>query len=833
MSDPPSSPLSGSPFVFGNCAVDTDSRRLLVGGRDAALGARAFDLLVALIERRDRVVGKSELLDLVWAGLVVEENNLQVQVSALRKLLGAGAIATIPGRGYRFTAGSGQTMVAAPTEPPVTLFGRDSDLAAVGELLQAHRLVTLVGPGGIGKTRLAQELARRATARGAGGGRRAGWVDLAAVASAEHVAEAVAAAAGVALGEGDPFDTLMQALAELDALLVLDNCEHVLDETARIAAALLRAAPRVGVLATSQVALGVGGERLYRLDALAVPPSGAGVDAAAAFGAIELLAARAREADRHFELGASNVAAAIELVRELDGLPLAIEMAAARLPSIGFEALRARLGDRLRLLRSAARDAPLRQQTLRATIEWSHALLDRREREVLRRLAVFRAGFSLESAQQVAAAGGLDEWDALDGLTALADRSLVQVTPSEPPRYRLLETVRMFALERLAEAGEGEDARQRHGAALARCAGELLRDYWTDSDTGWLRRVAQDRDDLAAAFEAACGRHDVEVAALTGELLLWSSQIEAVRLGVRARKEALRALLALASGATAARIWNGLARFPTIALEGLPRSEVARERLRAWRDCADPLQVCLALHSLAIDCARNRDREGTSQALAEARTLAQPGWPPRLAAWTAGDELSVVKLEGDRDRYGPTAQRALELAIAAGSQRLAARARSALADVALLAGEFDAARAMAESAVAELQSLDMPVDLVLAMSNLAHALLMSGELQAAREVLARSLPLAWRHELAGYQFDHLAMLELLSGRPERAAVLLGYGDSVYQGAGTRRQANEARLADQARQRLAEALGPDESERLVAQGASLSAEGARALAQGIT
>ena len=437
-------------YRFDAFQVWPSQRLIRKDGHTLSIGARAFDVLVALIERRERLVSKDELLDIVWPGRVVEEANVQVQVSGLRKVLGATAISTIPGRGYRFTlpletdawptaapapdAASVEAAAMLDLAPPrrtnvpaavEDLIGRDADLLALDVALGRSRLVTIHGPGGIGKTRVAQEAARRQEGLHTGG---VWWVDLAAVSAPGQLPTAIANAASLQLGTGDK-DTTAELLRSLEArelLLVLDNCEHLTLPVSQLVEAMQGAARKLQVLVTSQELLRIPGELAFGLEPLAIPPSGTGFDAAQAFGAIRLLAHRARSIDRRFALTPANVGVASELVRRLDGNPLAIEMAAARIPLLGLETLASRLGERLVLLRNAARSALSRHQTLRATLEWSHALLDGREQMVLRRLSVFVASFRIDSAQRAVAVDGLDEWAVLDTLAGLVDKSLVQ-----------------------------------------------------------------------------------------------------------------------------------------------------------------------------------------------------------------------------------------------------------------------------------------------------------------------------------------------------------------------------------------------------------------------
>ena len=399
---------------FGRVRILTAQRQLLIDEAPAKLGARAFDVLLALVEHRDRVVGKTELFDLVWPNLVVEENNLQVQISALRKLLGPRAVATIPGRGYRFTLAavrgpnsepnsgpnsepvsepgsdaSAQAMGAAASKqetPPAAtqtnlpgsrpqLFGRSADVAEVKSLIQQHRLVSIIGAGGIGKTALALEVAHRFPGEFADGV----WlVELAALTSAELVPGAIAAAFNVRLpAETTAQPALIEAFKRRKVLLVLDNCEHLIDSVVETTAALLAACPGVRVLATTQEILRLPAEQAYRLGPLAVPASSdsSNMGDAMLYSAVELFAHRVRALERSFEVNANNVAAVVEICRRLDGIALAIEMAAARVPLLGVEGVRSRLDERFRLLSAGNRIALRRHQTLRAALEWSHGHL--------------------------------------------------------------------------------------------------------------------------------------------------------------------------------------------------------------------------------------------------------------------------------------------------------------------------------------------------------------------------------------------------------------------------------------------------------------------------
>jgi predicted ATPase/DNA-binding winged helix-turn-helix (wHTH) protein len=478
---------------FGRFELQPDQHRLLVDGEPAALGGRALDLLSALAERAGQLVGKHALMDLVWPGLVVQENNLAAQISALRKVLGGDVIATIPGRGYRFVAplestglgpapgppaapaatNDGPGAVAAlrtnlPVELPA-LLGRADELDALAALLDRHRLVSIVGPGGMGKSLLAQHLldARRETYP-----QGVCWVELTQVSDAAGLPGAIAAALAVDGGHGEALPALIGAVAPLTMLLALDNAEHLLADVAQLCKALHEAAPGLRLLITSQAPLKLAAERVFRIAPLAVPASAVPAQQALQFGAVALFAERAQAVDQRFAMTDATAPAVIEACRALDGLPLAIELAAARAPTLGMPRLLASMHERLQLLTASRnRAAPARQQTLRSAVDWSHGLLQAREQQVFRRLGVMAGSASLGFIQQVlvdADDGSFDVWAVFDALDTLVDRSLVAVLASGDagePRYRLLETPRAYALERLRAAGEVPALQRRHALA--------------------------------------------------------------------------------------------------------------------------------------------------------------------------------------------------------------------------------------------------------------------------------------------------------------------------------------------------------------------------------
>jgi predicted ATPase/DNA-binding winged helix-turn-helix (wHTH) protein len=455
-------------YGFAGFELNPEERLVSHAGEPVKLGARAFDVLMALIERRDRTVTKDELFDIVWPGLVVEESNLQVYVSALRKLFGQGVIATIPGRGYRFVAplddrakvtqALAEAVSSNLPQQRTQFIGRARELAQCTALLRDTRLLTLTGVGGCGKTRLALQLAQQQLSSFTGGIR---FVDLAPLQDAQGVVSALAGVIDVRERVGAPLlDRIVEQLSPRRALILFDNCEHVIDAVVDLCDALLDRCPHLKIVTTSREGLGLDGEQLYSVQQMSLPATHdlAAMDASEA---VRLLLDRARLATPDLQLNEGNAPVVADICRRLDGIALAIELAAARTTMLSFEAIRDRLDDRFRLLSGGRRALP-RHQTLLATMQWSYELLSPDEQHMFRHLAVFSGGSTLSSAACVA--GSADEYEALQVLTRLHDKSLLQVDRDglAQPRYRMLETVRQYAQERLQDAGEGEAARDRH-----------------------------------------------------------------------------------------------------------------------------------------------------------------------------------------------------------------------------------------------------------------------------------------------------------------------------------------------------------------------------------
>ena len=510
-----------SPFdvaVFGPFHLLIASRQLLRHGVPLAMGGRALELLVALIEQHGEVVGKQELLTRAWPNLFVEEANLRVQMAALRRILGDGQdgqryIANAARRGYSFVApvdfvdlaevvaGSPAPTVSARDNLPLAfteVIGRETAIASLRTALRNHRLVTLAGAGGVGKTTAALEAARACL----GDHDAVILVELAQISDPAHVAMAVATAIGITLGIGQW--QISQPLPVERALIILDNCEHVVEAAAHVAEKLLLNAPGVRVLATSREPLRAQGEYVLRLSGLDVPGDIA-ADAASGYPAVRLFVERAAAALGSFEPTLDEIRAIVELCRRLDGIPLAIELAASRVDTFGLHGVADRLDNILRFLVSGRRTALKRHQTLQATLNWSYDHLTQGEQVTLSRLGIFAGPFSLEAAARVAS---FDEpsWETIDNLTNLVAKSLISTDFSQDvPRYRLLETTRSYALEKLRERDELGRLRRRHAHYLKEMM-KIAEGEWARLPSGaWVSAYAGQLDNLRLALDWCFG----------------------------------------------------------------------------------------------------------------------------------------------------------------------------------------------------------------------------------------------------------------------------------------------------------------------------------------
>jgi predicted ATPase/DNA-binding winged helix-turn-helix (wHTH) protein len=835
-------------YRFGPYRLLPGERTLLVDGEPAKLGGRAFDLLVALVERRERTVTRSELFDLVWPGRIVEDHNLQVQVLALRKLLGPRAIATVPGRGYRFAQALDESTpaavvpAAAPPEPlpaapagasptaltnlPAALpalHGRVADIATVCQLLGEHRLISIAGAGGIGKTRLAQAVASQLRARFADG------VWMVELAPLHDDAELICCTAARALGLSDDrfactVDGVAHALSSLELLLVLDNCEHVVDSVSAFVQALLKAAPKVRVLATSQEPLRVGGEHVFRLGPLPLPPSPA--EQALRYGAVSLFVERVRAADRRFALTDDNVATVVDICRRLDGVPLALELASARVPLLGVEGVRARIDERFRLLVGGARDAPARHRTLHSALEWSHSLLGPAEQAVFRRLGVFAGGFSLAAAQKVAADSPDDEWAVLDHLGVLVDKSLVVAEGDGEPRLRLLESSRAFALEALAGSGESVSVRRRHARVYMELFAQADDVYFTEPTLAWIARLAPDLNNVRDAFAFSMSS-DGEPQVAIGIAAVGATFAAATGRGREGHRALIRVWSLLPEHAApewVGRVWLGVAQLGTVQAVLPPEAlHAAQQAADAFRNLGDRVRLYGALYLQSQYAENSGEVSMAASADDEMRRIESAQWPAGLKRLGRLREARTLRRHGRiadyRDAYAAEALRCA----AAGDPYRAWLMFHHVALGELSLGNVDAAVEVMDEVVGQIRQLGLQREMWQQVAMHALARIEQGDpgfaLPAAREAVAllRVQGALW------WLADHLAWLPAQRGDWAAAAQLLGWADACARSRAAQRGPVMQKARDRLAERLAAALQADELTRLQDEGAALRDE----------
>ena len=613
--------------------------------------------------------------------------------------------------------------------------GRERELATLRERLATTRLLTLTGAGGSGKTRLALEIAQRESDAFDGD---LTWAELAPVATGSLVALTVLAALGLSEQPGrSATDTLIGALRDRRALLVLDNCEHVVDASAVLADALLRACPRLRILATSREALGVGGETAWLVPPLSLPAT---ADPAASE-AITLFVERARAVVPTFAVGPSNAELVARICRRLDGLPLALELAAARLRALSLERIVDRLDDRFRLLTTGNRAALPRQQTLRATIDWSYDLLSDRERLLLERLAVFAGSFPFEAAESVCAGSDVAKDDVLDLVAGLVEKSLVTLVDAEDEvRYRLLETVREYGLEALVRRGDAQEFRGRHARYYASVAADAEPHLVSSRRKEWTAHLQLDVDNLR-------------------EALSWSAEADPLL--------HLRIAGALCWFWYSSGLWTEGRRWLDAALSLPAAKDPTRER-------ASALFAAGALAALQGQPATARPW------LDECAALARSFSDERLEAYALNYVAMTYGQEGDA-RCVTAANFALEWSRRTGDLYAHRLALLILGTYYARIGELERARALMERGVEVARAFGAERELGIALNCLGATLSEQGELTRAAEVLLESLE-AFRvdpqYMLVARSLELLGGIARRSGAVEDAAVLLGAGDAI-------------------------------------------------------
>jgi predicted ATPase/DNA-binding CsgD family transcriptional regulator len=695
--------------------------------------------------------------------------------------------------------------------------GRSGELSEIGTLLAQARLVTLTGAGGVGKTRLAIQAASGLLEESGDGV----WLaELAAITDPELVAPAVAAAVGVEEAPDRPvLDTLIEALRARELLLVLDNCEHVVSASRSVAHALLRTCSKIRLLATSREPLGVAGEHLYRVPSLSLPTEhqlAEGWQGIRTCEAVRLFVDRATAHQPAFRLGESTGAAIVSICRQLDGIPLAIELAAARLRSLAITDIEGRLDDRFRLLTGGYQSALPRQQTLRALVDWSYDLLSDSERSVLRRLSVFAGTFELVAAEEVAAAGEVDAAEILDLVASLVDKSLVQLEPGDSSvRYRLLDTVRHYAARRLAEDAPGDERAtcDRHAELFLRLAEAASQHLEKPDEASWRDRLEADNSNLGAAFHHLTGR-----AARGDDLLRLADTLYRFSITRGAIQEHLGMLRTAldhpsAQQPTAARAQALLATSSALVRAGGGRRE-ARElqhaSLKIARGLNEPALTVRILANLSGSIVMTSN---SPEAMAEASELAEEavalsrsiGSPEQMAAALRARSAvhSFAEQYGEACRDG---LEAAELFRAAGNAQGLCRVLNNLACDEIALGRLDDAQRHLEEALSHFPQVADTSNSAFVFGNLALVYLLREDPAAAREPALESLRCIQTDEKSVLRSStlYLALYHSAAGQPETASVLHGAVDEM----GLPIEPLDRRLREEDRHHLATLLGTE-------------------------
>ncbi len=834
-------------YKIGPLDLDPEALALTHAGASVPLGARGVAVLTALVSHAREYVQKSTIMEVAWPGLVVEDANLAVQISAIRRALtrvpgGEKWIETLSRRGYRFVGpvveiiGPAEPFAAiagASTNLPQALnsfVGRERELVELKQLLPGKRLITLVGVGGIGKTRLALQVAGEVT----DAYRDGVWlVELASINDPSLLPASAAQVLGAHERAGTPLmDTLCAHLKTRNLLLILDNCEHLLDACATLVEAILRGASQATIIATSREPLRVAGEQTYSLPTLSLPDLPASLEMVAGSEAVQLFVERVQEQQPGFRMTLDRSSTVAELCVQLDGIPLALELAAARARSLSIEQINARLGDRFRLLTSGSRTALPRQQTMRATLDWSFNLLAASERAVLRRLAPFAGSFTLEAAASVVSDESVDQMATLDLLSQLVERSLVVAdTSAAGGRYRLLETTRAYALEKLTEADELDAMKRRHAQYFRNLFENAPDDWLRVADADWHALYLPELDNVRAALEWALGAGGDPTLAvalagrsqvLWGRSSLWSEG---------------RQRLAAASGQVGdktphldeARLGYGLGMLwltsaPPQALAALERS------VELFRRLGDEIGIGNALLGLGLVCTFMGRFEQAAPFFAEAFPFLQrAGLRRPLARYFEGYAF-LAMLTGDLVSARTHFEKALTLYRAAGAEAMAIAVLLNLADMTWALGDLDAALARFREAIALTRKVPgLPKDMLgFGLTNLAGVLVERGDLAEALTAAREGLPLRRKTDFIG-AMDHLALRTALAGNVATAARIAGYADGAGAAREVSRQPNEARARNRLQALLCQSLSPGELEQLLTEGATLSEDEACRLA----
>lgn len=739
--------------------------------------------------------------------------------------------------GPRSLGGSAITIgpwVDATSNLPLALtsfVGRDEELAEIATLAREHRLVTLTGTGGVGKTqtalRAASALSDEVTL---------GFVGFAPISDPTLVVAVIASALRVQEVPNRPLlDTVSAYLRNRTMLLVFDNCEHVIAEVANVAGTLLLGCPGVRILATSREPMKAAGEHAYRLPSL---------DRSSA---VALFGDRARAVDHHFALTKENTSVVAEICHRLDGIPLAIELAAARVSLLPVEALAERLGDRLTLLSGGDRTALPRQRTMRATIEWSYDLLSAEEKRVFERLSVFAGGFTLDTAAVVCAEDDATKESIFELLSCLIDKSLlVGVFDASEPQYQVLESFRQFARDKLASRGEQFITSHRHALAYLDLAERLERAAENEPDSTWRAIALRELDNWRAALQWALrARRDV----LLGLEMVCKLLAVWVNFALLEGRAWIASAMELANGLPEERAMTRLNHAEAAIAFALGEHKQALERGRAaaeaYRATGDALGGARAERIVGLALMFLGQRQEAGVVLQEALRVARRSHDPKLVASTLRALGNLSAIEGDVNQAKGFIAEALQSYESVGAELEAARTMDDLASLEASAGNVELAVRYSADATVTLRAFNDVRGIANALGSTAASLLLLGRYDAARDYAIEALELARSSDfdvMAAWQLQHLAAI--MAMRPQvaadnpinqrsKATRVLGFVDARLAMMGSVRIGNQPREYRRVLCALQTALGPSAVAELMSEGARMTEEQADREAQGAT
>jgi predicted ATPase/DNA-binding winged helix-turn-helix (wHTH) protein len=800
---------------FGPFRLLAAERLLYQGDVPLRLGSRALDILVVLVERAGEVVSKRDLMARVWPDVIVDESSLRVQLVSLRKVLGDGRaglryVTNVPGRGYCFVAPVSRiatpTQLQAVTQQPVAtstcisthdyplparltrMVGRKDDVRSISIQLAEQRFVSIVGPGGMGKTTVAVSVSHDFVAEFDGS---ACFVDLGGLTAPELVASTLASALGVVVQSVNPLPSLMAFLRDKRMLLVIDCCEHVVEATATLAERIFRDAPQVHILATSREALRVEGEHVHRLKPLESPPDDEGLTAAKAleFPAVQLFVERATAGNNGFRLSDEDAPIIAGICRMLDGIALAIELVAGRVDAYGIRGAAELLNNRFGLLWQSRRTALPRHQTLNAMLDWSYRLLTDFERTILSRISIFVGTFSLEAARAIAAAGGVDEAQVVDAVGSLVAKSLASVEKAGDAtmRYRLLDTMRSFVTEKLSESGEMDAIARRHAIYFCEFLEAASAAASTDRKTHGLMECVEQLGNVRAALDwsfsirgdPSVGTALVAAAAplffelsLLNECQRWAERALAVidcnDRGSRREME-LQASLGLSLMFTT----GNREEVRSALIRGLELAELLDE----------PYHQLRLLGGLSIFLIRTGDFSGAlrvaqqsevvAKALADPAAVAFAHWMLGVAHHNIGNQASARTYCETAVMHVPASRRINMIQFGC-DHRI--RALAALARTLWLQGYPEQAVKVAHQTIRAAEEFKHPVTLCIALIWTVPVFIWSGEWTAAEATTERLVTHAARHALRPYQAISLGLtgdLSIKRGEAQNGVRLLG------------------------------------------------------------